>query len=80
MPGAYTTGSYVAFRISAPGGVAHAMAAARKGRSITLRPEQSKSLLPNEPAACPGNPPRKRICRCHWQHIAISERGPDPRR
>ena len=30
MPGAYTTGSYVAFRISAPGGVAHATAAARK--------------------------------------------------
>jgi predicted nucleic acid-binding protein len=30
MPGAYTTGSYVAFRISAPGGVAQAMAAARK--------------------------------------------------
>ena len=30
MPGAYTTRSYVAFRISAPGSVAHAMAAARK--------------------------------------------------
>ena len=30
MPGAYTTGSYVGFRISAPGGVAHATAATRK--------------------------------------------------
>ncbi len=30
MPGAYTAGSYVAFRISAPDGVAYAMAAARK--------------------------------------------------
>lgn len=30
MPGAYTTGSYVAFRISVPDGVAHATAAARK--------------------------------------------------
>ncbi len=30
MPGAYTTGSYLAFRISAPDGAARAMAAARK--------------------------------------------------
>jgi hypothetical protein len=30
MPGAYATGSYVAFRISVPDGVAHATAAARK--------------------------------------------------
>ena len=30
MPGAYTTGNYVAFRIYEPGGVAHATAAARK--------------------------------------------------
>ncbi len=30
MPGAYTTAGYVAFRISVPDGVAHAMAAARK--------------------------------------------------
>jgi hypothetical protein len=30
MAGAYTTGSYVAFRIYEPGGVAHATAAARK--------------------------------------------------
>ena len=30
MPGAYTTGSYVAFRLSAPDGVVHATAAARK--------------------------------------------------
>jgi predicted nucleic acid-binding protein len=29
MPGAYTTGSYVAFRLSAPNGVVHAMTAAR---------------------------------------------------
>ena len=27
-----------------------------QSRSITPRPEQSRSLLPNEPAACPGNP------------------------
>jgi hypothetical protein len=30
MAGAYTTGSYVAFRINEPGGVAHATAAARR--------------------------------------------------
>jgi hypothetical protein len=30
MAGAYSTAGYVAFRISAPGGVAHATAAARK--------------------------------------------------
>ncbi len=30
MPGAYSTGGYVAFRISVPGGVAHATAAAGK--------------------------------------------------
>jgi hypothetical protein len=30
MPGAYSTGGYIAFRIYEPGGVAHATAAARK--------------------------------------------------
>ncbi len=34
MPGAYSTGGYVAFRISGPGGVAHATAAARKMKRL----------------------------------------------
>ena len=52
MPGAYTTGSYVAFRISVPDGVAHATGAARKVKTLIAGLGWSSAGLGHKPS-CP---------------------------